>query len=811
MVFRRLGCILLGSLMVALVVTSPVQSLPLGDLRIDSVEIVQVLKNPNALVMNKSAVLYVMIHSTFPSRVQADISITYDYGTKHYLESGPEGTGVPLDPGDNFVYLPGGNCSARSEWWLTLPAWFMWSMPGIDVAIRVVIDPYDELDETNEGNNEGRPASQQVDVVKAEPLKILFGDAVFNGDVPFYHEGLSVKYLKDTYPLEDGGVSWSKFRAASYATSNLKDAADNVAISKTSDALALGYDRLVIVYHDDEVRGRATGILMVPENRVPVTVTDYGIMTSTDLVAHELGHTYYLWHPHDIGLEVYESTCYWPWAKDYGRLGSTFMSYTWRLPEELPIHPRWIDDGRYQSYPKTWIPTTSTSGAAWTWQWNLFDQFTIPLVKVEALIIVTGEVSRDGSVTLSPMLYRIANSVPDLIPLAGAPGPSNYTIRLRDDMGTLLSDLPFNVTHSYCVHDDDAGTSETIYPDSIPFVFKVEIPPETQSIEIVNVSTGAVAASRIASSVAPYVNIDYPNGGEHIQLGSECIVRWTASDPDSADLRYTVAYSSDGGEMWVPIASNVTDSNCVWNTSGIDPGGNYLVKVMALDGFNMGEDVSNSTVAVVDSVPPTTIVNLSGTAGTDQWYVSSVGVNFSARDNHIVNRTECRINEGPWAVWTGPFSITVEGVHRVYYRSVDESGNCEQEQSVDLKIDWTAPSVSISSPGSDSEVGTEDVDVSWIGLDAVSGVQTYYVRADNGDWISAGTDSRHTFIGMGNGEHTVEIRAVDCAGNENRTSVLFTVDVSSAIDWILVALVAVSAGVSGLAVYLVMRARKISG
>jgi hypothetical protein len=809
MVFRRLGCVLLGSLIVALVVASPVQSLPLGDLRIDSVEIVQVVKNPKALVMNKSTVLYVMIHSTFPSRVQADISIAYDFGLKHYLESGPEGTGVPLDPGDNFVYLPGGNCSARSGWWLTLPAWFMWSMPGVDVAIRVVVDPYDELDETNEGNNEGRPDGQQVDVVRAEPLKVLFGEAIFNGDVPFYHEGLSMMYLTDTYPLEDGGVTWSKFRAASYATSDLKDAADRVAISKTSDALALGYDRLVIVYHDEVLRGRATGILMVPENRVPVTVTDFGIMTMTDLVAHELGHTYYLWHPHDIGLGVYESTCYWPWAKDYGRLGSTFMSYTWILPEDLPIHPRWVDEGRYQSYPKTWIPTTSTSGAAWTWQWNLFDQFTIPLTKVEALIIVTGEVSRDGDVTLSPMLYRIANSVPDLIPLAGAPGPGNYTIRLRDDMGTILSDLPFNVTHSYSVHDDDAGTSETVYPDSTPFVFKVEIPPETHSIEIVNVSTGAVAASRVASSAAPSVNIDYPNGGEHIQLGSECVVRWTASDPDSADLRYMVAYSSDGGEMWVPIASNITESSCVWNTSGIDPGNDYLVKVMALDGFNMGEDVSNSTVAVVDSVPPTTTVHLTGTTGTDGWYVSSVGVTFSVQDNHIVNRTECRMDEGPWAIWSGSFNITVEGAHRVCYRSVDESGNCELEKSVDLKIDWTAPSVSISSPGNDSEVKTEDVDVSWIGLDAVSGIQTYYVRADDGDWISAGTNSRHTFADMGNGEHTVELRAVDGAGNENSTSVLFTVDVGSAVDWILVALVAISAGVSGLAVYLVMRAKKI--
>jgi hypothetical protein len=808
LVNRGTECLVVAALLLLIAASQDVQSQPTGDLRVDLVKHIQVVEYPKALVMGKSAILCVMIHSTFSTRVFADIQVTYNFGAGHYLENGPEGSGVPIDPGDNFVYLPGGNCTASPDWWLTIPAWFIWTMIGIDSAIEVEIDPYNELDETDEQNNIGEPLAP-VEVVRSTPLKILFGDAVFNGEVPFYHEGPSIGYLRDVYPLANDGISWAKFRAASFATDNEKTAADSVALSHVAEAVALGYDRLAIVYHSEDARGRATGILMIPENRVPVVVTDIGVMTSRDLLAHEIGHTYYLWHPHDVGVDVYDSVCYWPWAKDYGRLGSTFMSYTWKLPDGLPVNPRWVDPERYHSYPKTWTstyPYTSTSSANATWQWNLFDQFTIPTPAVEAAIVVSGEVSRDGNVTLSPTLYRIANATPDLVPSAGAPTIGNYSIRLKDDSGTTLMDLPFEVKFAYVTHDDFDGTTDVVHPDSVPFVFKVELTPETRSIEIVNSSTGLVAASRTSSPVAPTVDIDHPDEAESIELGSEYEISWTVDDPDSADLTYLVAFSSDDGDMWAPIESGLTDTQLTWNTSGLDPGNEYLVKVIASDGFNTGEDTSDVKLAIVDSTPPATTVALDGTIGNNGWYTSKVCVSFAAEDNHLVNRTQYALGPGTWTDWTEPFNLTAEGEHEIRYRSVDESGNFEEEQSVFVAIDWTAPMISISSPASNSVVSADELEVSWTGSDAVSGIDEYLLTVDDGDTVSVGNLTGYTLDGLPDGDHVIAVEAVDRAGNVQEASVIISVHAESSTNWVLIAAVAAVAVVAtGLAYVMLSR------
>ncbi|MEM3641258.1 MAG: hypothetical protein QXH37_04995 [Candidatus Bathyarchaeia archaeon] len=59
-----------------------------------------------------------------------------------------------------------------------------------------------------------------------------------------------------------------------------------------------------------------------------------------------------------------------------------------------------------------------------------------------------------------------------------------------------------------------------------------------------------------------------------------------------------------GGETWIPLASNLKTTSYTWDTSSLTFGDKYLIRVIATDGVNTGEDVSNNTFTMVDLIPP---------------------------------------------------------------------------------------------------------------------------------------------------------------------------------------------------------------
>ncbi|MCX9013723.1 MAG: DNRLRE domain-containing protein [Candidatus Methanoperedens sp.] len=89
--------------------------------------------------------------------------------------------------------------------------------------------------------------------------------------------------------------------------------------------------------------------------------------------------------------------------------------------------------------------------------------------------------------------------------------------------------------------------------------------------------------------------------------------------------------------------------------------------------------------------------------------------------------------------------------------------------------DKTPPSVSISSPLSNSVIASSTVQAVWSGSDTGSGINRYEIQLDNGGWTNKGTATSHTFSGVGAGTHTIYVKAVDNVANSAATSVGFTV------------------------------------
>ncbi|CAI6018377.1 OmpL47-type beta-barrel domain-containing protein [Cohnella sp. JJ-181] len=102
-------------------------------------------------------------------------------------------------------------------------------------------------------------------------------------------------------------------------------------------------------------------------------------------------------------------------------------------------------------------------------------------------------------------------------------------------------------------------------------------------------------------------------------------------------------------------------------------------------------------LALPDSAPPVTSAAVSGTAGAGGWYTSAVQVTLNAADGDTgVAGTEYRLNpHGTWKPYSAPLALTADGVYTIEYRSTDVSGNAERAKTVKIKIDTTAPRLTV--------------------------------------------------------------------------------------------------------------------
>ncbi|MCA0757054.1 PKD domain-containing protein [Paenibacillus sp. N4] len=98
----------------------------------------------------------------------------------------------------------------------------------------------------------------------------------------------------------------------------------------------------------------------------------------------------------------------------------------------------------------------------------------------------------------------------------------------------------------------------------------------------------------------------------------------------------------------------------------------------------------------IDAVAPVTEASVNPT-GPNGWHTVDAVLTLSAADDLSgVAKTEYRINNGEWVTYTGSIPAFHDGEYRVDYRSVDNAGNVEEEQSVTLRVDTTAPALTVS-------------------------------------------------------------------------------------------------------------------
>jgi len=209
---------------------------------------------------------------------------------------------------------------------------------------------------------------------------------------------------------------------------------------------------------------------------------------------------------------------------------------------------------------------------------------------------------------------------------------------------------------------------------------------------------------------------------------------------------------------------------------------------LAVLAYDVAGNVATANVGFsVDTTSPT----LTLTTPTEGSWVntSAVVVTWQGSDGLSgLDHYEAMIDGGSWST-TGTaasiqFNNLTEGSHTVTVLAYDVAGNFAMA-AVNFAVDTVSPLVTVLSPPSNGEERVGDVTFEWASMDATSGVDHYQFWLDDGARTNT-TSANFTIDSIPDGVHTFHVIAVDLAGNQNETSVTFTVGTTTstmALDW----------------------------
>lgn len=253
-------------------------------------------------------------------------------------------------------------------------------------------------------------------------------------------------------------------------------------------------------------------------------------------------------------------------------------------------------------------------------------------------------------------------------------------------------------------------------------------------------------------------------------VATDVTVTLTATDPipplpyEFPSGMYRIYYSTDGSFPNVLYGAGSVVHITLTTT------GQYVIKYRGIDNAGNDESVKTSTVVQIDKIAPTTTISVVPPDGYNGWYKTPPSIVLNAVDlDSGVDKTYYKWDDDPtFTEYIASILIPSEGVHTLYYYSVDNVGNVEVLKQQEFKLDTIAP------------VTTDDITGSWTNdsvihltvLDDSSGpYRTYYTYALVGDphpdptLFSPYTETFEIAI-PASGIYNVKYFSIDNAGNQ---------------------------------------------
>ncbi|WP_198679206.1 OmpL47-type beta-barrel domain-containing protein [Thermomonospora amylolytica] len=183
---------------------------------------------------------------------------------------------------------------------------------------------------------------------------------------------------------------------------------------------------------------------------------------------------------------------------------------------------------------------------------------------------------------------------------------------------------------------------------------------------------------------------------------------------------------------------------------------------------------------VADTTPPAVRATLNPAEpnGANGWYTGNVTLTVTATDNGAVSSRQYSLDGGAtWANANNAVTLAFEGSRDVRYRAIDSAGNVSQVGTVTVKIDKTAPALSLSGVEASPYGDSASITPVFSATDAASGVAGVTAKI-GGTEVASGEPVE--LWRLGPGEHELVVTATDRAGRTTTRAVKFTVATSYA-------------------------------
>ncbi len=256
----------------------------------------------------------------------------------------------------------------------------------------------------------------------------------------------------------------------------------------------------------------------------------------------------------------------------------------------------------------------------------------------------------------------------------------------------------------------------------------------------------------------PSITITEPEDGEIFEV-PYVTVEWESENAAFHEVRL------DGGE-WIDVGLDTS-----YTFDGLEDG-QYTAEVMVES--DLGITVSDEVNFEVEINVPQ--VDITSPESGEIFGEDTVTVEWDS-DNTAYH--EVRLDGGNWEDVGPDTSHTFQGLDDgeriVEIRASDDAGYFQDTDSVTFIVDTIPPGIEITSPEPGEIFTTDSVTVEWDTTIEITDIKEYRVRINRGEWIDL-DHYRHEFSDLDEGEHDVDVEAIDEAGNRASAEVSFIVD-----------------------------------
>lgn len=318
----------------------------------------------------------------------------------------------------------------------------------------------------------------------------------------------------------------------------------------------------------------------------------FGQVGSLGTHAHETVHNFGLKHNEDVGRTDPRPIDEVGW--DVGnrlQLGRVKPAAThWDIMNGMRRDPRWIHTATYNDLLTAIARLGQSSAVASLSGGEAVVADEDESDRVEN-IWVRVRIAPDGSAELLPVKQLPWDSIVDPESSEGRyilTVETEPLIEIESESGGGVDDTIIYQTHfdGFVV---GSLTGEGVEPET-PAYFSVIAPsamPDGRPwsrISILDTETNQERDARVVSGAPPVLTIISPADGA--TLSDITTVRWIASDPDGDPLRFTSAFSADGGQSFVPAAIDIPETFYELDTKEVAGTTQGVIVVIATDGVH---------------------------------------------------------------------------------------------------------------------------------------------------------------------------------------------------------------------------------